>query len=675
MTKKNTIQWENFSISSPEFIKAEQGNNLSQLLHQYFSLNKTANPRFIIELAEMDPELLLRSIRVNRAFLNPDHTPSLDILKEHKNQKLADHYRFFKKLAAIEKDLFSEFQQSLDKCQECDVLNVLMWTSFWFEEKRASLFENQQAHILQYDIHPYVETINYFLTQYLFACKEKIKNTVFHDEQDIEALGEAFKEASTIKDYSKNNVWSAIDKADKYYRFLKSIIEIYSFDMNYDVEIENNLATLKFISEAELKRWFLENSKVQVWYDYYRIIAYELVQNEIARNPGFIKNTTGIDYEMNLEGAIRNSVARLVADDFSIIQSSLGGVPSESLLTIMNGFVSNAWGRYVTPMDKLNFKNPKEWLINIGKVAAFHGNFVKDDNDRRLSAFPSRFANEEQILFMINDNLKNALSYSKNLLNLLSFDIQNISFVDRLRPVFNLTGKPFIKLNNYYFAFNGILGESNSQVNTLVNVMESNAYAHTKVTQSEVILLEKALAEYFKDAGFTNVLSGVDYLSFDGTQGDFDTVVYLNGVLLLIELKRSKFRVHLSDVNDEYENSLKKASKQLAKAQKFIADNFDDCKTKYFSKLNIQEKSFSELKFYPFIVSTSLEHDHCMIEGQHFKLSLFELRNVLEVKIPSLTGNKLEDLIMMLLRNEYWSKFENHFVLPDFSNQKLVLPL
>ena len=675
MTKNNTIQWENVSISSPEFIKAEQGNSLSQFLHQYFTVNQTVNTGFIIELAEKHPEQLLRSIRLNRAFLNPSHCNSLLILKEHSNQRLADHYMFFTKLASIEKELYNDFQQTLNKCLSMEVIDVLIWISLWFEEKRASLFRTQQAHIFQYDIHSYVETINYFLTHYLFASKEKIKSTKFYDEQDIDSLIKVLPEAVKVQDLTANLVWASINKAETYFHFLKSTIEIYSFDLNYDIKIENNVAILTYISESELKRWFKENNKLQAWYDYYRNIATELVQYEIKLNPNFIKNTVGIDYEMNIEGAIRNTVTRLVADDFSFINSSLGGVPSESLLTILNGFVSNAWGRYVTPMDRLNFERPTEWLKNIGNVAMFHSNFKAESDSRRLSAFPSRFASEEQMLNIINANLNDSQNHSKQLLNLLSFDITNVKNIDRLRPIFNLSGKPFIKLNNHYFAFNGILGESSSQTNILFNVMESNAKAHTMVTKSEVELLERNVASLFNEAGFSNVLNSIEYKSKDGIQGDFDFVAYESGVLLLIELKRSKFRVHLSEINDEYENSLKKASSQLSKAQKYISEDFATCKEEYFRKLNIKENNFSELKFYPLILSTSLENDHCIIEDKHFKFSLFEFRNVLEKEIPSLTGNKLEDLIMYFLRNEYWSQVEENSEFPDLNKFTLKMPL
>jgi hypothetical protein len=51
------------------------------------------------------------------------------------------------------------------------------------------------------------------------------------------------------------------------------------------------------------------------------------------------------------------------------------------------------------------------------------------------------------------------------------------------------------------------------------------------------------------------------------------------------------------------------------------------------------------------------------------------LRNVLGLKITPLTGNKLEDLIMFFLRNEYWGKVENVFEKPDLNKYILKMPL
>ena len=140
--KKTEIQWENFSINSPDFIKAERGSSLSSLLHNYFSKNSITSLKFISDLSENYPELLLNSIRVNRAFLNPEHFKSFEILKLHTNKYLSDHYFFFSKLAQIENELYAQFEKSLDLCISTEILKDLIWVSFWFEEKRANLFKS-----------------------------------------------------------------------------------------------------------------------------------------------------------------------------------------------------------------------------------------------------------------------------------------------------------------------------------------------------------------------------------------------------------------------------------------------------------------------------------------------------------------------------------------------------
>jgi hypothetical protein len=675
MTQKQTTRWENFSINSPEFIRAEKDSSIPQLLHNYFSRNSIASYKFICELSDRYPDLLLRSIRLNRAFLKPEHLDSLKHLKEHSNIHLSNHYKFFSKLAILEKELFDVFKTSLNECITSDILNVLIWISFWFEEKRASLFETQSAHIKTYDIHPFTETVDFFLSHYLFDSKDKIKNTVFANEQDMEALMTAMIEAKSLNNVKTNHIWQTLDKAHTYLGFLKSTVEVYSFDMNYNIEIEKGIVTLKYNDENKLKRWLIECEKLNYWYEHYRFIATQLVNIELENNPNFIKNKSGIDYLMNLEGAIRATITSKIAYDYCLDDSTLFDVPTPDLIKVLNGFVINAWGRFVEPMDKLNYLNPKKWLENMGRNSVYHSQFIVDRDGKQLSALPSRFSDKEALKRIIQYNVSNSELYSDNLINLLSFDINSIQYIDRLKPPVNLTGKPFIKLNNFYFAFNGILGETNSQINILINAMESNRDAHSKVMKSETDKMEENLYKMFFDAGFKNSDFSKQYHIEKKVIGDFDILIYESGVLVLIELKRSKIRIHLSDAHDEFENNLAKASKQLEKADSYIKDNFNKCKTEYFQKLNIKEKEFSQLKFYPLIVSTSFEHDHTMINNKHFKVSLFELQNVLIQEIDPIIGNRLEGLVMKLLRNNYWESLEAEFELPDLDKYTLKMVL
>lgn len=663
MTKDTLINWGSFSITSPEFIKAEKEGTLSQLLHFYFSKNVSSNQKFISELADKHPELLIKSIRVNRAFLRSKHVDSLKILDNHSNVYLRNHYLVFTKLAQEEKSHFNEFNEALQKTNSFNVLEVLSWVSLWFENKRVDLFRTKQAIFLPYDLSVFTEAINFYLSYYLFENKDKITVTVFKEYEDVEVF---FKIIPTAKANGllNNPVWNSLNKAFDYLYYQKGTLDTYLYDMNYEVDVSNGIAEVKFIDISKLKKWYAEGEKLTYWNNYYRYFATELVDN----SPNFIKDTSSNDGITNYEGAIRSTISHKIADDYCINESMLFGVPASSLIQALVSFSANAFGRYTLPVDDLNHENPNNWLENILTNASVFGK-------RSICAMPSRFLNKENLIATITNNFENSSVYSNQLVALISNDISKYESIDRFNPPINLLGKPFINLNDFYFAFNGILGETNSQINILINIMDSNSMAHSAVRKSETDRLEKQIQELFYEAGFTKSDCSTTYYIEQRPAGDFDIVVYEDGVMLLIELKRSKFRLHLSDAHNEYENSLVKASEQLDKAYNYISSNLDKCKKEYFTKFNIPETEFSKIKFYPLIVSTSFENDHTLIRSKHLKISLFELQNILESGVENTTGNKLELLINKILREEYWASLNTNFELSEAQKRTIRFPV
>jgi hypothetical protein len=367
---------------------------------------------------------------------------------------------------------------------------------------------------------------------------------------------------------------------------------------------------------------------------------------------------------MNHEGAIRATLANMIADDYCIDASSLGGVPSKSLIKFLNGFVNNALGRYVLPMDELHHMHPNNWFDNIFTNIL---NFGK----HKIASSPTRLIHKSVFAKTAYENIINSNNYTDQLISLITTDISKLDYINRLNPPVNLAGKPFIKLGDYYFAFNGVLGESNSQTNILVNVMETNRNYHQQVMSKEVESLEEKVKVLFENAGFSNSDCSIKYYVDKTPMGDFDIIVYEDGVMLLIELKRSKLRIHLSDAHDEYANSLLKASKQLDKALEYIGKDFETCKENYFKKLNIKESDYIKIKIYPMIVSTSFENDHVLIRNKHLKITLFELQNLLRNKVEHISGNKLESLIMHIFSNRYWESVERNIELPDLNSYNL----
>lgn len=178
--------------------------------------------------------------------------------------------------------------------------------------------------------------------------------------------------------------------------------------------------------------------------------------------------------------------------------------------------------------------------------------------------------------------------------------------------------------------------------------------------------MEANVINKFKAAGFPCVIASVDYYrSKKERVGNFDVVVYADGVLLLIELKRSRVRNNLPEAHDEYMNTLSKAGKQLDKALAYIQEKWERCKSEYFSTFPLEGKAFTEVKIYTLIVATSFEHDHELIGGRHLKITLFELQQVLTHSWDRISTNQLENLIFHVCNNRYWQALEEKVVVPE----------
>ncbi len=666
--EKLEVSWSNLTTNSPEFKKAESSNSLSHLFHEYFKASKPSQI-LINELAEKNPELLLNSIRINRAYLNPEHLSSFSFFVTHHNNRLVSHFRFFSKLAQIEIEKYSIFNTYISKIDKSSIIKNIFLVSFWFEEKRAKIFKNNNQSLISYDLKPYIETIEFYLSHYFINSKEQLAHKSFKEFQDIVEFKDAYLELKNFNNFNVHPVFFTLNLAHDYLTFLKNTIEQYSFDLNFEVDVLENVAQLYYKDEVTLKKWFTVDNKLKYWFKYYDFIAKEIIDNKIKEKPDFIKNKNGIDYEMNYHGAIRHQINELIIEDFYIKDSKLFDVTVSELINIFNGFVSNAWGRFVNPMDKLNRIQPDNWLANIYENYFNHYKETIKKDKIFIATLPIKFLDENTLKIIIGDN-----NFTNNLIQLISLDLKNINSINKFKPYLNIIGKPFIKINDFYFCFDSIIGEGSSQTNILLNIMESNRLAHSIIEKNEVEKMESSICNQFIEAGFKNSICKVEFKS-ETIKGDIDIIVYEKGVLLCIELKRSKIRFHLSEIKDEYENSLNKASSQLDKVTSYIRNNYNQFVNQNLKAINIEENECSQLKIYTLIVSTSFEYDHELINNKHLKISLFELKNILDSEIKEYKGNKLEALMQMIIRNEYWDLRLRNLDYPDFTKFNLKMPL
>lgn len=652
MKKNTSIDWLNFSISSPEFIRAIQEGSIVQLLHQYFTLNNFSNSAFVRELAEQFPEELLAGIRFNRAFLNLYHVDSLSFLKTHSNQKLSTHFIFFSILIYDYDRLLTNLEQHLKDVTNVDLIEALLITALWFEKKRVDQLNGIHNGSSHQDLNPAIEAINYFLTRFLFDKKTRLSDIKINDEEDYVKFTALLATLPRVEALYSHKVWRSLDCTESFLFHLHGAVEIYCFDHNYDITLKDSILTIHPLEFALIKRWYVESDKILAWYQFYSEAAMQIVESEIKRDSNYIKNKTGHDYKMNYHGDIRDKTSALIAMDYSIDEASLGGVSFKSVIQLLKGFVANATGRYVNPLDELHINSPKTWFRNLALNTMKWGQLG-------ISAFPLRVLNRQELSEIISKNIPGEKDRADKLIALVSSDITSVNSLNQFKSFYSLTSKPFIQIGSHFIAFNAILGETNSSTNFLLNLMESNAKLNSHETTNTTKRMESDLAIKFRKSEILSVVHTQQYKFASGKTGDFDVLAYDKNTLLLIELKSSKFRIHLSDAHDEYENSLLKASKQLDKALKFISEEFTAFKTTV-EDLKIKEQSVSELKIYTLIVTTSFERDHCLIDGKHLKITLFELQRLLEGNM----GRDLQSIVDLIVQDYFWEPVNNLVSVP-----------
>jgi hypothetical protein len=647
MSKKNR-DWKNISITSDEFIEdSKHQNDLLQLLHEFFSINKEPNQNFICELSYEFPNELILAIRLNKVFLNEYHSHSIAFLKTHANAELQKHYWFTRYLTKQDTLLLQLFTNCLGECQSLQTLDVLCWISIWYEEKRAKLFEKPDTSGFQYDILPNIEVINFFLCHYFNDTKYNKSYDTLKAYNDVITLDNIKSEKPEI--LFQQAVWKALDAAANYLYFVDGLLYVYCFDLNFDITQQENNITLTFIDKNVLHKWYIDEAKVRYWYDYYRTLAKELYDYQLNENQTITKlNQNKYNAEMNEEGAIRKGIAHFIAEDFGVENSNLGLIKTPHLITALTGFIVNAWGRYVSPMDKLNAQNPNNWLNHTFENTL---HFAK----KSIHAGPTRLLSESEFIQTILNTSELNETQAKELIAMLSFDVESIKTINRFKLPLKINAKPFLKLGDFYFAFNGILGESNSQATIITSILESNNINQRQTRKEEVERLEAKVKDKFVKAGFLNSLHSINYYNKKEIAGDFDVVVYEEGFLLLIEMKRSKLRHNLEEIHDEFMLSTLTAAKQLDKANQYVSANFMACKTTVFKPLGIKEINSSELKIYTLIVSSTFEKDHERINNKHLKISLFELEFLLDEYFET-TTSKLKLFMNRIESNEFWKQ-------------------
>lgn len=594
--KSGKYFWTHFVLKENVFPVLFNSDHANQLLHYYFSQTSIIFKTLEEHIAFAFPEKYIRAVRTNLVFLKPDRYSVLNSLTFP--DKYASHSKIWKMLFQIEDNLWKGIEAAADKISSLKLNDILCQVVIWLENERFQKNNKESIHHLASVYSLFVDLLSskidegefkniYGEDQFLKHFFEKVR-----DGQGTSSLGHAIVVGQTLNAISQ------------WINFRDSVIYPYSYDLAIEpIQLSEQL--LFAVPPESRYKWRLDGARYEVTQLRYQHIAMNFVDGLIASGKLGIPGKTTVDIQNNLGLAVLKWSTILLLNDLGVTSLLIGGkdVDIEKLLSPIITYSFNRMLRYEIPLAKYSatsnswteaFLNQSRESIDIGiRCEPFLLTTTLDFQVLNQRAIPNlSVESAEQITKLISHNLKG-----------------NSKF-DRFQHGYDVFKKPFLNLNGILFCPTIFFG---SNVWFYSFAQGALTYFKTKEKErGETRLMENQLAERFRKMEW-NVKIPTDQ-EVNQIQGDVDIIIDDEETVLLIQLKRTYFRVNLKDAYFESINSDRKASRQLNDAEKFLS----------------QPNSIYTLNKKPvkWILSTSFESIGERFEGC-IKASFFEILNAL----------------------------------------------
>jgi hypothetical protein len=193
--------------------------------------------------------------------------------------------------------------------------------------------------------------------------------------------------------------------------------------------------------------------------------------------------------------------------------------------------------------------------------------------------------------------------------------------------------QPIIYLGKYGFQSPWLMASQNNFTAAVNNLRRIGS--RRKGRKDETNRIESRLGDLFKSRGFAVVQSYQPEVVDGNDPGEVDLLCYLNGHLLILEVKSTYIRKTKKDAWINRTTTLRKASQQLKRKQEIIKYAIEN-DVALQSKLQLPDISIGT-KIHSWIVDTSIEYDQTVIDG-FLKISLEALIVILRNERHLLAG-------------------------------------
>ncbi len=602
-------------------------------------------------IKSIDSNKLVRSIRVSRAFLDEKNTAQLCQLERHPDPYVIKHALFF---TILKEDVKKRYQEIHDDglIKGKSFTEWLYYCALWVESHRIfEVLGEADLGSMQYEWN----TVSLFLDYYIHITG--IQNISFSDK-NLLSVSESIlrKEYKPQQSGQMSPELFLLEKCLNWYKYIGGVVDVYCYDRSYDVKLESDCFVLCCNSIPFFRNWVLTGKKLASFTYVFNPKSYN--EKEMLFLFG---SDTNIENEV-IERYAGKEIVRRHLQNARLLEyyalREVANFPLNANYEFWNQYSAEALTQLSFPLDAQYRKRTLNWLKCIKDVQLWNKLLlVKKDN-----------------LLDFNQSIENQFknkSVSEFIIKQLVYDIQEINKTcySPIRSRIDILQKPFLKIENTVLSFplsvaNEAIGIA--LITNLLTLLEKDRYTQARITQTKE--MEKSLGVKFKNAGFTNFIINAKYkMSQDKVKAEFDLMVYEDGVLLLIELKRTKLRVSLDESYFERQGTLAKAARQLKKGQEIIKND------KQWLEEILDTSIPGNLQIIPLIVSTSFEHDHELIDNVAIKVSLHEVQNILEIiDFPAIRQRGQHPLLafrQIIEENAMWQEIEL-----DLSFERVIPP-
>lgn len=539
--------WRDFCVKNYEYTF----NSLSteSILNWYLKDLKQTHEELNILLIERHPEAFIKAIKRNRSFLNLEFLTQL--LDYPWNSKYSIDILAFQELnktfAAHQANIDNEWRTIEQQPTEVILSGVIRWIDVRFYQDYSDLNHEQLTWVYNFAIN------------YLFSKKE-IESSISEEQFD-----EVF--FNTIHSTQVVGIDTFLKAVFNWIAFESTVLSSYCFDDNFQATMKEGLLYFDFKSNEAYEDWKRDTERYLVNVKRYFVDALQIYEYQDEKGePNIPKGNSEIDTSINHHVYIKNWQSALFLGDLQIRNLKFHGRATHfsKFLGGLMSYSANRKKRYEEPMRSFTSKGIS-WNESLLQT-------MKEAQNDNVSNMPFSYVYEsiEQLITLYKYAIPELTELEiQDLINHFSYSIHSGSPFNPFQLKYSVLETPFLRLGNYVISPTSLFA-TNDWFYSL-GQMALSKYAnkvHENERKETATIMEAELGEKFRENGWNSkVISEQEANIIDG---DIDIFVNDGKSQLLIQLKRTKFKLDLaSDYKDSLETDLK-ASGQLNEAVKML---------------------------------------------------------------------------------------------------------